>query len=352
MIYFYAEPSLACMCLYNIFVVESFFTLLHLIVVIRICCKCFKLYWEKRAFQLHYLHKESSFLMEPKSYINLTFLVVVNVCFFFSGICLNSLVIISFWRSAQLRRKLCYFMIMVLSCFDFILVLTNQPTAASIAILWLRGNISALLALNSVDFIYIAFIGFSLLALLVMNFDRYFATYYPIFHRTSVTKRRLLCLLGLLIVLEVVLVVFWCTYVISYQLAALIFLVIIVPPMSFVNYKLFAIAKNSRNYCRKGTSIGTRKVFSLKGVSSCLLAVACFLLLSIPMFVYIGLRMNSIKKPLTLDDAHLVGIWAKTIGSMNGTFNCLIFYWKNKILRVEGMKVIKTMAKIGERVRS
>ena len=32
------------------------------------------------------------------------------------------------------------------------------------------------------------FFGFSLLALLVMNFDRYVATSYPIFHRTSVTK--------------------------------------------------------------------------------------------------------------------------------------------------------------------
>jgi hypothetical protein len=35
------------------------------------------------------------------------------------------------------------------------------------------------------------FLGFSLLALLVMNFERYLATYYPIFHRTSVTKGRL-----------------------------------------------------------------------------------------------------------------------------------------------------------------
>jgi hypothetical protein len=30
-----------------------------------------------------------------------------------------------------------------------------------------------------------------LIALLVMNFDRYLATSHPIFHRTSVTKRRL-----------------------------------------------------------------------------------------------------------------------------------------------------------------
>jgi hypothetical protein len=32
------------------------------------------------------------------------------------------------------------------------------------------------------------FLAFSMLALLVMNLDRYLATCYPIFHRTSVTK--------------------------------------------------------------------------------------------------------------------------------------------------------------------
>jgi hypothetical protein len=28
---------------------------------------------------------------------------------------------------------------------------------------------------------------------------------------------------------------------------------------------------------------------------------------------------------------------------MNCTFNCLIFFWKNKVLRAEGLKVWKSM---------
>jgi hypothetical protein len=48
----------------------------------------------------------------------------------------------------------------------------------------------------------IIFLAFSLLALLVMNFDRYLATSYPIFHRTSVTKGRLLTLLAILIIVD------------------------------------------------------------------------------------------------------------------------------------------------------
>jgi hypothetical protein len=36
----------------------------------------------------------------------------------------------------------------------------------------------------------------------VMNFDRYLATSYPIFHRTSVTKRKLLTLFAILVSID------------------------------------------------------------------------------------------------------------------------------------------------------
>ena len=84
-----------------------------------------------------------------------------------------------------------------------------------------------------------------------------------------------------------------------------------------------------------------KKSFSLKNVSSSLLAVASFVVLLIPAFIYLGLRMTSKEKKLTLDIAEIIGLWSQTISSMNYAFNCLIFYWKDKILRNEGMKVIK-----------
>ena len=139
--------------------------------------------------------------MELTNSINLIFIFAVNIFFFFSGICLNSLVIFSFWRSVQLRKKLCYFMIMVLSCCDLFALLINSPLHVLIATWWLIGKLDvnarwAYISLNSTT----SFLAFSLLALLVMNFDRYLATSYPFFHRTSVTKGRLLTLLAILII--------------------------------------------------------------------------------------------------------------------------------------------------------
>ena len=74
--------------------------------------------------------------------VNLIFIFVVNILFFFSGICLNSLVIVSFWRSVQLRKKLCYFMAMLLSCCDLLVVLTNHPLTALTTMLWFTEKIN------------------------------------------------------------------------------------------------------------------------------------------------------------------------------------------------------------------
>ena len=289
--------------------------------------------------------------MESYYFINLISIFALNVFFFFSGICLNSLVILSFWRSVQLRKKLCYFMIMVLSCFDLLAVLTNNPLMAFITMSWLTGklDVNASWPHISLSWTSISFV-FSYFALLVMNFDRYLATSYPIFHRTSVTKRRLLTLLAILIIVEIILIVLSANdFVISDQVHGVILCILFIPAMLFINYKLFLVVRKSRK--NKRISPEMKKTISLKNISSCLLVVACVVVISIPGFVYIGLRINSPKTKNTWDNANLAWMWAATISLMNCTFNCLIFYWKNKVLRTEGLKVLKSL-KICRRVES
>ena len=175
--------------------------------------------------------------MEFIYFVNLILILIVNILFFFSGICLNSLVIVGFWGSVQLRKKLCYFLIMVLSCFDLLVVLTNHPFTALVTILWLTEKInvypSFLLILQQVLDV---FFGFSLLALFVMNIDRYLATHYSIFHRTSVTKGKLLTLFTFAVIIEITVAVMSINdLVISYQVGLLVFCVTFIPPMLFIN---------------------------------------------------------------------------------------------------------------------
>ena len=161
-----------------------------------------------------------------------------------------------------------------------------------------------------------------------MNFDRYLATHYPLFHQTSVTKTRLLALLGVLIIIQVSLALMSSSdFVISSNVHTAIFVIFVALPMLFINYKLFRIARKNRG--NNGISSEMKKSFSPKYISSCLLAVACLLVLSIPGAVNVGLGIASEKSPTLSDYAKLAGLWARTIATINSTFNCLIFYWKN-----------------------
>ena len=268
--------------------------------------------------------------MESYYFINLIFIFAVNVFFFYSGICLNSLVILSFWRSVQLRKKLCYFMIMVFSCCDLLAVLTNNPLMAFISMSRLTGKLDGnarwpYISLGATSVFFV----FSYFALLVMNFDRYLATSYPIFHRTSVTKGRLLTLLAILIIFDLTLKVMSVNdFVISHQVYTIIICILLIPAMLFINYKLFLVVRKSRK--NKRISPDMKKTFSLKNISSCLLVVACVVVISTPWCVYIGLRINSQETKNTWDNANLAWMWAATISLMNCTFNCLIFTGKTR----------------------
>ena len=241
----------------------------------------------------------------------------------------------------QLRKKLCYFTIMILSCCDLLVVLTNHPVTALVTILWLTEKMNVYPGWLMICYqLSQTFFGFSLLALLVMSVDRYLASHYPIFHRTSVTKGKLLTLFIFLVIIVIALSVMTINnLVIPHEVGLLICLIFYIPPMLFINYKFFTVARKSR----KNNGISPEMKKSFKKISSCLLVVACLNLMSIPSLIYIVLRQTSKETRFTLDDAQIAGLWAGTVASMNSTFNCSIFYWKNKTLRVEGMKVIKSM---------
>lgn len=277
--------------------------------------------------------------MELSIYVQLIFLCTVNVIFTFTGTILNSLVILSLWKSSRLRKKLCYFMILVLSSFDLLAGMINHPLGATYSVVWLNEKYDLLSKLG----IYIRpanmLLAFSMLTIVVMSFDQYLATAYPIYHRTSVTKTRLLILLSFFLLFDFTLyVITFNDFILPFHFNVIIFFAVVFPPFFFTNYKLFRI---SREMSRKNRIIPKKRtVVDLKNISSCLLVVACFVILSIPAFVYTILRFA--EKPTSVN-VQLSWVWGSTIASMNGTCNCLIFFWKNKLLRAEGIKVLKLL---------
>ncbi len=299
--------------------------------------------------------------MDPNSFVNALFLCFVNVSFMVAGIFLNSVVMISLWRSSQLRKKLCYFMILVLSCVDLIAAAFTHPALIVWTIFWYRKTShqygSKFIWPNIIGF---ALMCFSMFALLTLSIERFLALKYPFFHQTAVTKRRLLVFLAFLMIMLVSLlpVVHFVGTILRNMLVSA-FIVFICFVLVYLNYKMFIIATSKRNMNSVApTSTVTpsyqekkRRKVNFNKISTCSLAVGCFFVCSSPQIIYSVLSVTSETLPKDRR-IRLFHIWSNTFVFMNSTFNCLIFFWRNSILRREGIKILKwgkSKALIGSR---
>ena len=166
-----------------------------------------------------------------------------------------------------------------------------------------------------------------------MNVEQYIALTYPYSHQGSVTRKRLIALLFLLELLG--LVQFTVLYLIEISCSMLrwrqqkTFLGIMFFVLSFINYKIFIIARRIReDENRVAASIGQgegdypaaisalESKLTLKKISTCLLAALCFFLCCCP-----GLLHNCVllvSKSLLSTDVVLQS-WSKTLAHLTLT---------------------------------
>ena len=311
--------------------------------------RCFVLIYSHIHFiTQHVIFKENQ-TMDSNTFINALLLCLLNVIFMVAGIFLNSVVIISLKRSSQLRKKLCYFMILLLSCFDLAVVAINHPILISSTIRWSMDTSDedeSKSRITSISIIISNLNGYSMSALLTLSFERFLALRYPFFHQTAVTKRKLvLFLLTLSLVITVSVLSLKLLYEKKYDNGVItVFVLFFLILFIFLNYNMLIIAKSKRKVERCGATHdpeeSKRRKLNFKKSSTCLMAVGCFSICSCPCFIYSGLRLTSD----TLSNERLnaiLRIWSSTLLVMNSTFNCVIFFWRNSILRREGMKIFK-----------
>ena len=278
--------------------------------------------------------------------VNTVILCTVNIIFTFVGIFLNSVVIVSLLNS-QLRRKLCYFMILVLSCFDLAVVVVFHPLIIVLTVCWMPTGCDKVVEVWK--WLQRLF-TFSLTSLLTMTVERYFALVYPFFHHNYATRSRLM----------VVFLVFQLPFGVFYFLSkddAKKYILLLIGAIFLVicgiNLKLFCLSRAMRlrvdiplgsldNHGERNAASNKSKVSSanLGKISTCLLAVVCLFICYCPLFVFIGLELrNEIKK---FDMYYItMKLWAETFLTLNSTLNCLIFFYKNSALRRHGMNLLK-----------
>ena len=266
-----------------------------------------------------------------------------------AGIFLNSVVIISLWRTSQLRKKLCYFTIFVLSCFDLSVVVINHPIIMASAIVTTAFGVHDKLFVDITEYISTLIVELAVSALQTLTFERFLALTYPFFHERMVTKKRLIYFLALLQFLAIVMATLtFGDYVLSKHMLFSILIPFIFLLSIYLNYKTIMIARSKRRDERVAPAsnheIVKRTRFNLKKMSTCSLAVICCFVCFFPHLVY-SLYFETSERRLRRenDQAFMSWTWTTTAGCANSTFNCLILFWRNTVLRREGMKIVKNI---------
>ena len=285
--------------------------------------------------------------MQEHNIFNVVFLCIINVIIMVAGTFLNSVVIISLWKSRQLRKQLCYFMILVLSCFDLAVVIITHPFLIVSTIYYSLNHANRLWMDTRISISFIL-CGFSMTALLMLNIERFLALTCPYFHKKSVTKTKLVCFQSFLmtIIAGMSSLVYLNTETFAVNIFAAISILSLLFLLVYGNYKMFVIAISKRGDNRISATAATSvdnnrksQILNLKNISTCSLVVVCFFVCSCPQVIFAFYRLATGAHSAYDRQDWLFSIWANTFGSINSTLNCLIFFWRNSILRREGMKI-------------
>ena len=284
---------------------------------------------------------------------NEIFLCTVNIIFTVVGIFLNSLVIISLLNS-QLRRKLCYFMILVLACFDLAVVVVFHPliTAAILLGSWMHRGCDEL---ETARLWLAKLLAFSLTALLTMTVERYLALVYPFFHQQFATRSRLIAVLLVFQLPFGILHSLWENDSSRYMsLATFTLYGAIFVAICGINLKLFCLAKklrqrvhiplgslNGSEQGNAGPDTSKLTLASLRKISTCLLAVVCLFICYCPAFVVHGLQISKSKNIIESTCIDIIFLWVETIVTLNSSLNCLIFFYKNSVLRRHAINLLR-----------
>ena len=276
-------------------------------------------------------------------YINVIVGLTCNVLLIISGIILNSATILAYWKSAPLRKKMSYFLIMLLSLSDLtVAVVGHLVFVLSLAFTLLANPNCTIRSLHEI--LTFATVAMSLGTLLALNIERYFCIVHPFFHCTKMTKLRLLGLAA----------VFWlyaCLLTLSYPIlgnrvaglmtSCTMFTIIVVTVCIYISI-CCAVCRPASNPSQVNSN--TIKISqNLRTAKSCAIVVACTVICFLPYAIVRSLKRSAFK-------TMFMDMWAKTLTLLSSSLNSLVLFWRNPILRKEAKAVLKDRKRFTRRI--
>ena len=269
---------------------------------------------------------------------------IYNIIQTFFIITLNYLAIHAFYKSSQLRRKTTLFLVMVLSANDFAVGLIGEPVFLLCLSREIFGNKNCLSEIMNFVILDIL-LGISIITFLVLNFEIYLSIIHPIFHKKKITNRRVLYLLLSLWFAAMTRSYLFGFYLNKNTVEVITTLLISAAmfAMVFMHSRIFiTVYKRRRIEAAASSNIHRGKAF-LRGVrdaKSCLIVLCCTVFCYLLATIENGMTTKTMFKEIVLDP------WAATFVLSASVLNSVVFYWRNKILRKEAMRILRTLCLI------
>ena len=287
------------------------------------------------------IHAVSSFesrRYEVNRISNIVFLGVLII----PTVLLNAVAVITIWKTAQLRTKPCYFVILFQSSVDLGVGCIALPIFF-VALLVPFTNIHICTPVIVSNTVTMFPIGLSMLTLSALTVERYIAVVHPYSYRILVTKRRIgiFVLGGGSIQFSGVVACILSEYLFI-KYAAMGFFAIFLIFTSFAYIRMYLVMRRlSRSEVRPNEVGGEenkkrrRALREVKHAVSSFIVVISFCVLLVPFTLFpVFIRMGTMNF-----NAYLM--WSGTLIFLNSTVNSVIYFWRVTALRQEAIKILK-----------
>ena len=263
----------------------------------------------------------------------------------FPTILLNAVAITTIWKTPQLRKKICYFVILVQSSVDLGVGCIAIPMLTVLSALPFI-NVDICIVFIFIKPTTILFIGSSIITLTALTMERYLGVVHPFSYKALVTKKRFVksVLGGVLIMSAFVIASIFnrdkrMKYVTRGTLV--MFFVFIVFAYTRIYIEVQKLSRSDVNPSDNAVGEDNRQkrrlLWEIKHVVSCFIVVVSFAFLLLPYILY----------PFVLQFVRMTSNayiwWAASSTAINSSVNSVIFFWRNTVLRKEAIKVMKNI---------
>ena len=281
--------------------------------------------------------------------LNQTIYCVIIAVLMIPTVLLNSISVLTIWKSSYLKAKVCYFLILIQSIVDIAVGVITVPAYIAFAALELRdiGSCVHFVVLQTLAYIPATT---SFMTICFISLERYLSILHPVLHRSYVTNNRMLTC--------VICAIVWSTVtgpaltIFSEKLHEALNAVVLLGVLAFNTFAYTRIYFAVKNLHVSNDGIGDysteQSSSNMEGKRKSLrersLAKSCALVVFISYFCYVPFFVCYLyfkNDPINL---RFAGSWSGVVLILNSSLNSVVFFWRRPLLREEALNVLRKIA--------